>query len=186
VFSEDVDAVLDEIEEFITGARTGADPDRVLTTLLFTDIVNSTTLAAEMGDRRWRDLLDQHHALVRLELDRFNGREVATTGDGFFAVFDAPAQAVRCGSAIMDAVSSVGLDIRAGIHTGEVEVRGEDIGGLAVHIGARIAALAGEGELLVSSTVKDLLAGSSIGFDDGGEHELKGVPGAGASTGSPT
>jgi class 3 adenylate cyclase len=178
VFSEDIDAVLDEIEEFLTGARTGADPDRVLTTLLFTDIVESTTIAAEMGDRRWRDVLDQHHAFVRVELDRFKGREVATTGDGFFAIFDSPAQAVRCASGIMDAVSSLGLDIRAGIHTGEVEVRGEDLGGLTVHIGARIAALAAGGEVLVSSTVKDLLAGASIGFEDAGEHQLKGVPGA--------
>jgi class 3 adenylate cyclase len=177
VFSEDIDAVLDEIEEFLTGARSGADPDRVLTTLLFTDIVDSTTIAAEMGDRRWRDVLDQHHAFVRVELDRFKGREVATTGDGFFAVFDSPAQAVRCASGIRDAVSSLGLDIRAGIHTGEVEVRGEDLGGLTVHIGARIAALAAGGEVLVSSTVKDLLAGSSFGFEDAGEHELKGVPG---------
>jgi class 3 adenylate cyclase len=178
VFSEDIDAVLGEIEEFLTGARTGADPDRVLTTLLFTDIVNSTTLAAEMGDRRWRDLLDQHHTLVRAELVRYNGREVATTGDGFFAVFGAPAQAVRCASAIMDALSSLGLDIRAGVHTGEVEVRGEDMGGLTVHIGARIAALAADGDVLVSSTVRDVLAGSGIEFEDGGEHQLKGVPGA--------
>jgi class 3 adenylate cyclase len=175
-FSEDIDALTDEIEEFLTGARTGADPDRVLTTLLFTDIVDSTTLAAEMGDRRWRDVLDQHHALVRAELDRFKGREVSTTGDGFFAVFDGPARAVRCASAIMASVSALDLQIRAGIHTGEVEVRGEDLGGLTVHIGARIAALAPAGDVLVSSTVKDLLAGSGMGFEDAGEHELKGVP----------
>ena len=175
-FSEDIDALADEIEEFLTGARTGADPDRVLTTLLFTDIVNSTALAAEMGDRRWRDVLDQHHALVRAELDRFKGREVSTTGDGFFAVFDGPARAVRCASAIMTSVSALDLQIHAGIHTGEVEVRGEDLGGLTVHIGARIAALAPAGVVLVSSTVKDLLAGSGMGFEDAGEHELKGVP----------
>ena len=175
-FSEDIDALADEIEEFLTGARTGADPDRVLTTILFTDIVDSTTLAAEMGDRRWRDVLDQHHALVRAELDRFKGREVSTTGDGFFAVFDGPARAVRCASAIMASVSALDLQIRAGIHTGEVEVRGEDLGGLTVHIGARIAALAPADDVLVSSTVKDLLAGSGMGFEDAGEHELKGVP----------
>ena len=175
-FSEDIDALADEIEEFLTGARTGADPDRVLTTILFTDIVDSTTLAAEMGDRRWRDVLDQHHALVRAELDRFKGREVSTTGDGFFAVFDGPARAVRCASAIMGSVSALDLQIRAGIHTGEVEVRGEDLGGLTVHIGARIAALAPADNVLVSSTVKDLLAGSGMGFEDAGEHELKGVP----------
>jgi class 3 adenylate cyclase len=178
-YSEDLDRVLDEIEEFVTGARTGADPDRVLTTMLFTDIVDSTTRAAELGDRRWRDLLDRHHELLRAEIGRFGGREVSTTGDGFFATFDAPARAVRCALAASEAVSSsLGFDIRAGVHTGEVEVRGSDLGGLAVHIGARIAALAGAGEVLVSSTVKDLLAGSSIDFGDRGEHELKGVPGA--------
>ncbi len=128
VFSEDIDAVLDEIEEFLTGVRTGADPDRVLATLLFTDIVDSTTRAAEMGDRRWRDLLDQHHVLVRSQLERFRGREVATTGDGFFATFDGPARAVRCALAIHDALSSLGCEIRAGVHTGEVEVRGADPG----------------------------------------------------------
>ncbi len=176
-FSEGIDALVDEIEEFLTGTRTGADPDRVLTTLLFTDIVDSTRLAAEMGDRRWRDVLDQHHALARAELERFNGREVSTLGDGFFATFDGPARAVRCASAIVASVPALGLQIRAGIHTGEVEVRGEDLGGLTVHIGARIAALAPGGDVLVSSTVKDLLAGSGIEFHEAGEHELKGVPG---------
>jgi class 3 adenylate cyclase len=178
VFSQDIDRVIDEIEEFLTGVRTGSDPDRVLTTLLFTDIVDSTTQAAEMGDRRWRDLLDQHHDLVRAELNRFGGREVSTTGDGFFATFDSPAQAVRCALSTRDGVSSLGVQIRAGVHTGEVEVRGSDLGGLAVHIGARIAASAQTGEVLVSSTVKDLLAGSGVAFEDRGEHELKGVPGA--------
>jgi class 3 adenylate cyclase len=177
VFSQDVDRVTDEIEEFLTGVRTGSDPDRVLTTTLFTDIVDSTTRAAEMGDRRWRDLLDQHHDLVRTELDRFGGREVATTGDGFFATFDSPTQAVRCALSAADRVSSIGVQIRAGVHTGEVEVRGSDFGGLAVHIGARVAAAARPGEVLVSSTVKDLLAGSGVALDDRGEHELKGVPG---------
>ena len=178
VFSQDVDRITDEIEEFLTGVRTGSDPDRVLTTLLFTDIVDSTTRAAEMGDRRWRDLLDQHHDLVRAELDRFGGREITTTGDGFFARFDSPAQAVRCALSATDGITSLGVQIRAGVHTGEVEVRGADLGGLAVHIGARVAAAAQPGEVLVSSTVKDLLAGSGVPFEDRGEHELKGVPGA--------
>jgi class 3 adenylate cyclase len=176
-FSEGIDSLLDEVEEFLTGARTGADPDRMLTTLLFTDIVNSTTLAAQLGDRRWRDVLDQHHELGRGELARFGGREVATTGDGFFAAFDRPIAAVRCALAMVEAMPSLRLQIRAGVHTGEVEVRGADLGGLAVHIAARVAALASVGEVLVSSTVKDLLAGSSVGFDDRSEHELKGVPG---------
>jgi class 3 adenylate cyclase len=169
---------LDEIEEFVTGARTAADPDRILTTMLFTDIVDSTTRAAQLGDRRWRDLLDRHHELLRGEIVRFGGREISTTGDGFFATFDAPARAIRCGLAAGRIVSSsLECEIRAGVHTGEVEVRGTDLGGLAVHIGARIAALAGAGEVLVSSTVKDLLAGASVDFADRGEHELKGVPG---------
>jgi class 3 adenylate cyclase len=171
--------VLDEIEEVLTGARTGADPDRVLATLLFTDVVDSTTRAAEMGDRRWRDLLDQHHVLVRSQLERFRGREVATTGDGFFATFDGPARAVRCALAIHHATSPLGCEIRAGVHTGEVEVRGADLGGLAVHIGARIAALAQGGEVLVSSTVKDLLAGAGVAFEARGEHELKAFRGPG-------
>jgi class 3 adenylate cyclase len=178
IFSRDIDRVADEIEEFLTGARTGKDPDRLLTTLLFTDIVDSTTRAAEMGDQRWRDLLDQHHELVRAQLERFGGREVATTGDGFFATFASPTQAVRCALSSAHAVRALGLEIRAGVHTGEVEVRGADLGGLAVHIGARVAAAAQPGEVLVSSTVKDLLAGSSLIFEDRGEHELKGVPGS--------
>ena len=177
VFSEDVDAVIDEIEEFVTGTRTGANPDRLLATLLFTDIVDSTSRAARMGDRGWRDLLDRHHAVVRAEVERFGGREVATTGDGFFATFDGPGRAVRCALSACQAVSALGVEIRAGVHSGEVEVRGADLGGLAVHIGARIAALAEGGEVLVSSTVKDLLAGSDLGFHDRGEHSLRGVPG---------
>jgi class 3 adenylate cyclase len=177
IFSQDTDRVADEIEEFLTGTRTGKDPDRLLTTLLFTDIVDSTTRAAEWGDRRWRDLLDQHHALVRAQLERYGGREVSTTGDGFFASFPSPTQAVRCGLEVAEAVSTLGVQIRAGVHTGEVEVRGDDLGGLAVHIAARVSAAAGAGEVVVSSTVKDLLAGSAITFQDRGEHELKGVPG---------
>ncbi|MDP8957454.1 MAG: adenylate/guanylate cyclase domain-containing protein [Actinomycetota bacterium] len=177
-YSQDIDAVLDEIEEFLTGARTGADPDRILATLLFTDIVDSTTRAAQIGDRRWRDLLDQHHRVVRGQLERFRGREIGTAGDGFFATFNGPGQAVRCALAITQAVSSLGLEVRAGVHTGEVEVHGSDLGGLAVHIAARISGLARGSEVLVSTTVKDLLAGSSIYFEERGDHELKGVPGA--------
>jgi class 3 adenylate cyclase len=175
-FSEDVDRLLDEVEEFLIGTRTGADSDRMLATLLFTDIVNSTTLAAEMGDRRWRDLLDQHHGLVRRELERHGGREVSTTGDGFFASFDRPVEAVRCALAVAEEVPSLGVRIRAGVHTGEVEIRGPDLGGLAVHIAARIAAAAADSEVLVSSTVKELLAGSGVRFEDRGERELKGIP----------
>jgi class 3 adenylate cyclase len=178
IFSQGVNAVADEIEEFLTGTRTGKDPDRLLATLLFTDIVDSTTRAAESGDRRWRDLLDRHHDLVRTQLERFGGREVSTTGDGFFASFTSPTQAVRCALAVEDGVRSLGVQIRAGVHTGEVEVRGTDLGGLAVHIGARVAAAARPGEVLVSSTVRDLLAGSGLVFADRGEHELKGVPGS--------
>jgi class 3 adenylate cyclase len=178
LFSQDIDLVADEIEEFLTGARTGADPDRLLTTLLFTDIVDSTNRAAEWGDRRWRDLLDQHHAAVRVQLERYGGREIGTTGDGFFASFASPTQAVGCALAVTDAVDALGVQIRAGVHTGEVEVRGDDLGGLAVHIAARVSAAAGAGEVLVSSTVKDLLTGSALSFEGRGEHELKGVPGS--------
>ena len=177
-FSEGIDELVDEIEEFLTGSRTGTDPDRILTTLLFTDIAQSTQLAAAMGDRRWRDVLDQHHEVMRAELVRFGGREVSTTGDGFFAAFDRPVSAVRCALAMVPAVSSLGIQIRAGVHTGEVEVRGSDLGGLAVHIAARVAASASPDEVLTSSTVKDLLAGSGIDFLDRGEPELKGAPGA--------
>jgi len=176
-FSEGIDLLCDEIEEFLTGSRTGRDPDRLLTTLLFTDIVDSTMLAAEKGDHRWRDMLDRHNELTRTELARFGGREIATTGDGFVATFDRPTSAVRCGLALVSSMPRVGVQIRAGVHTGEVEVRGNDLGGLTVHIAARIAALAGEGEVLVSGTVRDLLVGSEVDFEDRSEHELKGVPG---------
>ncbi|MGZ8591166.1 MAG: adenylate/guanylate cyclase domain-containing protein [Actinomycetota bacterium] len=176
VFSEDPDLVLDEIEEFVTGARTGADPDRMLTTMLFTDIVDSTAVASAIGDRRWRDVLDQHHAVMRAQLERFAGREIVTTGDGFFATFERPVSAVRCALAATTAMPALGVGIRAGVHTGEVEVRGSDLGGLAVHIAARVAGAAGDGEVFVSSTVRDLLAGSDVALEDAGEHVLKGVP----------
>jgi pimeloyl-ACP methyl ester carboxylesterase len=176
-FVGDQDAILDEIEEFLTGVRRGADVDRVLATVLFTDIVGSTEWAVRLGDREWRDLLDSHHLLVRRALESWRGLEVDTAGDGFLATFDGPARAIRCACAIRDAVRGLGLEIRAGLHTGECEVHGETVAGIAVHIGARVAALAGHGEVLVSSTVRDLVAGSGIEFDERGEHELKGVPG---------
>jgi len=176
-FVGDQDAILDEIEEFLTGARRGAESDRVLATVLFTDIVGSTERAVELGDRDWRDLLDSHHVLVRRELERWRGTELATAGDGFLATFDGPARAIRCACGVRDAVRGLGLEIRAGLHTGECVVRGDTIAGIAVHIGARVAALAAAGEVLVSSTVKDLVAGSGIEFDERGEHDLKGVPG---------
>jgi class 3 adenylate cyclase len=171
------DALLDEIEEFLTGARPAAELDRVLATVLFTDVVGSTERAATLGDRRWRDLLEQHHAAVRRELGRFRGREVNTAGDGFLTTFDGPARAIRCARAITEAVRPLGLAIRAGLHTGEIELASDDIAGLAVHIAARVAALAGPAEVLVSSTVKDLVAGSGLHFEDRGAHALKGVPG---------
>jgi class 3 adenylate cyclase len=149
----------------------------VLATVLFTDIVGATEKAAALGDRQWRDLLESHHNLVRREIGRFRGREIDTAGDGFLATFDGPARAVRCGSAVRDGVRGLGLEIRAGLHTGECEVMGEKLGGLAVHIGARVTAAAGPGEVLVSSTVKDLVAGSGLRFQDRGLQTLKGVPG---------
>jgi pimeloyl-ACP methyl ester carboxylesterase/class 3 adenylate cyclase len=172
----DQDAIVDEIEEFLTGVRPAPEPDRVLATVLFTDIVGSTERMADMGDHRWRDLLDGYYALARREIDRFRGREVKTTGDGFLATFDGPARAIRCARAISDEAGRLGLPIRAGLHTGECEIMGEDIGGIAVHIGARVAAMAASGEVLVSSTVKDLVAGSGLRFEDRGSRALKGVP----------
>ena len=174
----DATAMLDEIEEFITGVRGGSGAERVLATVLFTDIVGSTDRAAQLGDGRWRDLLDRHDQSVRSQLERFRGREVKMVGDGFVASFDSPGRAIECALAIRDALRSFDIGVRAGIHTGEIEVRGDDVAGLAVHIGARVLGLAGTGEVLVSSTVKDLVAGSSVRFEDRGEHELKGVPGA--------
>jgi pimeloyl-ACP methyl ester carboxylesterase len=176
-WGEDADAIVDEIEEFLTGVRHGPEPDRVLATVLFTDIVGSTEKAVALGDRRWRDVLEGHHDLVRRELGRFRGREVDTAGDGFLATFDGPARAVRCARAVSDGVRALGLEVRAGLHTGEIELLNDKVSGLAVHIGARVAATAGPGEVLVSSTVKDLVAGSGLRFQDRGPHALKGVPG---------
>ena len=173
----DQDEILDEVEEFLTGVRRGPDPDRVLATVLFTDVVRSTERAAELGDKRWRDLLASHHAVVRRQLAEWRGTEIDTTGDGFLATFDGPARAIRCACAARDAVHELGLEIRAGLHTGEYEIFGSTIAGLTVHTCARVAALADSGEVLVSSTVKDLVAGSGIELDDRGERELKGVPG---------
>jgi class 3 adenylate cyclase len=171
------DEIVDEIREFLTGVREPEEPDRALATVLFTDIVESTTRAGELGDRRWRSVIDEHHAVVRRELERFRGREVDTAGDGFFATFDGPARAIRCGTAIVESVRNLGLEIRAGLHTGEVELAGDAVRGIAVHTGARVAAHAAAGEVLVSQTVKDLVAGSGIEFEDRGAHPLKGIPG---------
>jgi pimeloyl-ACP methyl ester carboxylesterase len=172
----DADGVLDAIEEFVTGSRHQVDEHRVLATVLFTDIVDSTGRAAEAGDRRWRELLDAHDEIGAREVGRFRGRRVKTLGDGMLAVFEGPARGVHCAEAVRDAISDLGVEIRAGLHVGECELRGDDIGGLAVHIGARVAGLAAPGEILVSRTVRDLVAGSGIRFADRGEHKLKGVP----------
>ena len=176
-FVGDADAILDEVEEFVTGERASTHGDRVLATVLFTDIVGSTQRAAELGDRRWRDLLQRHHATIRRELQRHRGEEVDTAGDGFLATFDGPARAVRCAQAIGDAVHSLDLEVRCGLHTGEVERTAGKVGGLAVHIAARVMAGARPGEVLVSSTVKDLVGGSGLSFEDRGIHVLKGLPG---------
>jgi class 3 adenylate cyclase/pimeloyl-ACP methyl ester carboxylesterase len=173
----DSDALVAEIEEFLTGARHAPEPERMLTTILFTDIVGSTERAAELGDARWRELLQAHDSAVRRELERHRGREIKTIGDGFLAGFDGPARAIRCAGAIRDAVRDLGMEVRAGVHTGECELLDGDLGGMAVHIGARVGACADPGEVLVSGTVKDLVVGSGIEFVDRGERELKGVPG---------
>jgi len=176
-FLSDAEIALAEIEEFLTGVRPAPEIDRVLATVLFTDIVGATERAVALGDRRWHDLLDSHNALVRRELVRCRGREIHTSGDGFLATFDGPARAVRCACSISDGMRALGLDVRVGLHTGECETMGDDVGGIAVHIGARVSALAGPGEVLVSSTVKDLVAGSGLTFADRGIKLLKGVPG---------
>jgi class 3 adenylate cyclase len=173
----DPEPTIAEIREFLTGTRETASPDRVLVTILFTDLVMSTELAASLGDRRWRDLLEQHHAVVRRELTRFDGREVDTAGDGFFATFDGPARAIRCAHAIRAEVARLGLQMRAGLHTGEVEVLGDKVAGIAVNIGARVAGEAEPGEIVVSSTVRDLVAGSGLSFADRGRTRLKGFEG---------
>jgi class 3 adenylate cyclase len=166
-----------EIAEFLTGEQAEVADDRVLATVLFTDIVDWTRRAADMGDRNWHALLDAHDAVVRSQLARFRGREVNSTGDGFLAMFDGPQRAIRCAMAIRDAVQALGIEVRAGLHTGECEIRGDDIGGIAVHIGARVSALAGPNDVLVSSTLRDLVIGAGLEFEDRGVHTLKGVPG---------
>jgi pimeloyl-ACP methyl ester carboxylesterase len=177
-FDQDVmDLLIGEIEEFVTGTRQRPEPDRVLVTVMFTDIVGATERAAQIGDRRWRELLEGYYELARRELTRFRGREIDTAGDGLFASFDGPARGVRCAEAITAGVRSLGIEIRAGLHTGECEVMGAKVGGIAVHIGARVASLAHAGEVLVSSTVKDLVAGSGLEFEERGTHTLNGVPG---------
>jgi class 3 adenylate cyclase len=173
----DTAELLDEVEEFVTGVRGGAGCDRVVATILFTDIVGSTERAATLGDDRWHDLLDNHDSIIRHQLERFGGREVNTVGDGFLAVFSSPSVAIDCAAAIVAAMHPFGIDVRTGIHIGEVEVRGGDVAGMAVHIGARIAALAAPSEVLVSSTVREIVTGSRRVFHARGEHELKGVPG---------
>jgi class 3 adenylate cyclase len=167
----------EEVERFVAGEAAPEVPDSVLATVLFTDIVGSTERAAELGDRSWRELLERHHAFVRRELTRYRGEEKDTAGDGFFATFDGPARAIRCAHAIVDGVRELGLEVRAGVHTGECELHEGKVAGLAVVIGARVAASAGGGEVLVSQTVKDLVAGAGVEFEERGEHELKGVPG---------
>jgi class 3 adenylate cyclase len=173
----DSEAVLGEIEEHLTGVRHALEPDRMLATVLFTDICDSTRRAAELGDSDWRSLLERHDSLFRYALDRHRGREVKRTGDGFLATFDGPARAIRCAASVAEAMGSLGIQVRAGLHTGELEVMDGDLGGLAVHIAARVMDRASPSEVLVSGTVKDLVVGSGIGFEDRGEHELRGVPG---------
>jgi class 3 adenylate cyclase len=174
-WTPDMDLVLDEVERFLTGSIRRPEPDRVLATVLFTDIVDSTARAADLGDRQWRQVLQTHHGTVRRELERFRGREIKTTGDGFLATFDGPARAIRCALAIRDAARQAGLEVRAGLHTGECETMPNDIGGIAVHIASRVVTEAVPGEVLVSRTVKDLVAGSGIEFQDRGSRALKGL-----------
>jgi class 3 adenylate cyclase len=176
-FAEDMDRLLSEIQEFLTGVPEAREPDRVLATVMFVDIVSSTEHATRLGDRQWRDVLNRYYAIARRQLARFRGREINTAGDGLFATFDGPARAIRCARTIADEVSVLEIAVRVGIHSGECEVIGDEVGGIAVHTGARIAGQAGPSEVLVSSTVRDLVAGSGIRFEDRGRHSLKGVPG---------
>jgi len=177
-FVGDTDAVLEEIEEFLTGSRSTPSSERMLATILFTDIVDSTKRAAGVGDRRWRELLDSHDRMVERQVRRFGGRQVKTTGDGVLATFDGPARAIQSGRAICEGARQLGIEVRVGVHTGEVERRGDDVAGIGVHIAARVEAAAQPGEVWVSRTVTYLVTGSGIAFDDRGEHQLKGVPGA--------
>jgi class 3 adenylate cyclase len=174
---ETQDVIADQIEEFITGGRRRLEADRVVATVMFTDIVGSTERAAQIGDRRWRELRAEWHEMMRRELAAFRGREVDTAGDGLLATFDGPARAIRCACSVRERVHALGLQVRTGLHTGECELVGAGVVGIAVHIGARVAALAGPDEVLVSSTVRDLVAGSGLEFVDRGSHALKGVPG---------
>lgn len=178
LFTDESNRLIEEVAEFLTGERPVVEPHRILATVVFTDIVGSTERAASLGDHKWRPLLDAHDNAVRAQLRRFGGKEIKTTGDGFVASFDGPARAIRCATAVVDSVRELGLDLRVGIHTGECEVRGDDLGGIAMHIAARIASLAKPGEILASSTVKELVVGSAFEFGERGEHELKGVPGS--------
>ena len=173
---EIIDRIAGEVEEFVTGSRHEIETDRALATVMFTDIVESTKRAAALADRQWRTLVDNHDKLVREQLARFRGCEIKNLGDGFLATFDGPARAVRCASSIVESVYSLGIDVRIGIHTGEVELKGDDIGGIAVNTAARVADIAGPGSILVSSTVRDLVAGSGLRFEDRGRHALKGLP----------
>jgi len=177
LWAGDTDAIVDEVEEFLTGRRGVAEPARVVATVMFTDVVGSTERARALGDRAWADLLESHHARVRAELHRFGGREIDTAGDGFLASFESPTAAIACARAMLGSVRELGVELRIGLHTGECDMVGDKLRGIAVHIGARVAATAGPGEVLVSQTVRDLVTGSGIGFEDRGSHELKGVPG---------
>jgi class 3 adenylate cyclase len=176
-FAGDTDAFVDEIQEFLTGERSAREPDRILATVLFTDIADSTRQAAAMGDQRWRALLDQHNALAQRVIARFRGRAVKSTGDGYLATFDGPARAIRCALAMRDEIGRLGLALRAGLHTGEIELIGDDIGGIAVHTAARVAAHAEASEVWASRVVRDLVGGSGLEFSERGEFELKGIPG---------
>jgi class 3 adenylate cyclase len=175
-WTEGADQTLEQVQEFLTGTHYAPEPDRILATVLFTDIVDSTDTAAQLGDQRWREVLESHRRGVRTALTRFGGRELKTLGDGFVVSFDGPARGIRCAQAIVDSSSELGIRVRAGMHTGECEVMGDDLGGIAVHIAARVSSLAEPSEVLVSRTVKDLVAGSGIEFAERGVHELKGVP----------